>query len=44
MKIKLSITVDHDLVKQAEAHIEEGRFRNKSHILEYALKTFLREK
>jgi len=44
MKVKLSISMDKALVKEAEEVIEEGRFRNKSHIVEYALKSFLREK
>lgn len=43
MKLKLSITVDEHLVQQVEEAVQEGRFRNRSHILEYALKQFLRE-
>ena len=43
MKTKLSISMDKELVKQAEDAIYEGRFRNKSHIVEYALKSFLRK-
>ena len=35
--------MDKALVKQAEEIIEEGRFRNKSHIVEYALKSLLRK-
>lgn len=35
--------MDQTLVKEAEKVIEEGRFRNKSHIVEYALKTFLKK-
>ena len=42
MKEKLSISMDTRLVKSIESIVEEGRFRNKSHIIEYALKTFLR--
>ena len=42
MKIKQSISIDKELVKDIEAIVEEGRFRNKSHIIEYALKSFLR--
>ncbi len=45
MKVKLSVSMDESLVKQAENIIGEGRFRNKSHIIEYALKSFItREK
>ncbi len=43
MKIKLSISMDSELMKLAEAQIKEGSFRNKSHIVEYALKSFLRK-
>jgi Arc/MetJ-type ribon-helix-helix transcriptional regulator len=43
MKVKLSISMDKELVNQAKSIIEEGRFRNKSHIIEYALKSFLKE-
>jgi len=43
MKKKLSISMDDKLVKEAELAINEGRFRNKSHIVEYALKMFLRK-
>ena len=42
MKIKLSISMDEELMKLAEAQIKEGSFRNKSRIVEYALKSFLR--
>ncbi|MBR9693072.1 hypothetical protein GOV07_04035 [Candidatus Woesearchaeota archaeon] len=42
MKEKLSISMDYTLVRDIEGIVDEGRFRNKSHIIEYALKTFLR--
>ena len=41
MKLKLSVSMDKNLVKDIETIIDEGRFRNKSHIIEYALKSFL---
>ena len=41
MKQKLSITVDEKLVQFIEKIVQEGRFRTKSHIMEYALKCFL---
>lgn len=44
MKTKLSISMNKELVEEAEKEIVEGRFRNKSHIVEYALKEFLRKK
>lgn len=43
MKTKLSISMDEKLLKEAEVEINEGRFRNKSHIVEYALKSFLKK-
>jgi Arc/MetJ-type ribon-helix-helix transcriptional regulator len=38
MKEKLSITVEKETIELLEKLIEEGRFRNKSHALEYSLK------
>ncbi|MBI1973053.1 ribbon-helix-helix protein, CopG family [Candidatus Woesearchaeota archaeon] len=42
MKIKLSISMEPEMVKKAEVLVKEGRFRNKSHIIEYALKSYLK--
>jgi Arc/MetJ-type ribon-helix-helix transcriptional regulator len=44
MKTKISVSMDEKLVKQAKNVVDEGRFRNKSHLIEYALKTFLKKK
>lgn len=41
MKQKLSITIDEEKVKSIEKLLEKGRFRNKSHVLEYSLNKFL---
>ena len=43
MKQKLSITIDEAKVRLIERLLEEGRFRNKSHILEYSLNRLLNE-
>lgn len=43
MKLKLSISVDEELIKIIEEKVKEGRFRNKSHVLEYAAKKLLEE-
>lgn len=43
MKQKLSITIDEEKVKLVEKLLKEGRFRNKSHVLEYSLNEFLKE-
>ena len=42
MKQKLSITIDEEKVKDIEIMLQEGIFRNRSHLLEYALIKFLR--
>jgi len=44
MKTKLSVSMDKDLVKEAERIVSKGRFRNKSHIIEYSLKKFIEDK
>ncbi len=41
MKQKLSVTVDEEKVKKIEEILKKGFFRNKSHILEFALAKFL---
>ena len=41
MKQKLSITIDEEKIKIIDGILKEGLFRNKSHILEYALIKFL---
>lgn len=42
MKKKLSIAMETELVDTVEAIVNEGRFRSRSHIIEYALRTYLR--
>ncbi len=42
MKQKLSITIDEEKVRAIEALLQEGKFRNKSHVLEYSLNQFLK--
>jgi Arc/MetJ-type ribon-helix-helix transcriptional regulator len=42
MKQKLSITIDEEKIRILESLLKEGRFRNKSHIVEYSLDKFLR--
>ena len=41
MKQKLSITIEEEKVKEINEILEKGFFRNKSHILEFALIKFL---
>jgi len=43
MKHKLSVTLDEELVLQIMKAKSTGKFRNKSHLVEYAVKKFLDE-
>ena len=43
MKQKISITIDEKNLELVEKVLLDGRFRNKSHILEYPLNKFLKE-
>jgi len=43
MKQKLSITIEEDKIKLLEKILKEGKFRSKSHIMEYSLNKFLQE-
>ncbi|MEK6943546.1 MAG: hypothetical protein AABX00_05775 [Nanoarchaeota archaeon] len=43
MKQKLSITMDNEAVRDIEQSIKSGKFRNKSHFVEYAVKKLLEE-
>ncbi len=40
MKEKLTITVESEVVEQIESRLKDGLFRNKSHVVEYALRRF----
>jgi len=42
MKQKLSITINKETVKDIEAKLADGFFRNKSHLIEYAVRELLR--
>ncbi len=44
MKSKLSVSIDGNLIKVIETLIGTGRFRNKSHVLEYALRKYVEGK
>ena len=41
MKQKLSMTIDEEKVERIEELLKEGKFRSKSHVLEYSLNKFL---
>ena len=41
MKYKLSVTLDEELVQEILRILSTGKFRNKSHVVEYAVKKLL---
>jgi Arc/MetJ-type ribon-helix-helix transcriptional regulator len=43
MKKKLSITVEEDILEQVESALSNRVFRNKSHVVEYALMKLFEE-
>ena len=43
MKLKLSISMDEETVSKLEEAVKDGRFRNKSHIVEYAVNKMLKQ-
>lgn len=43
MKHKISITIDEELVSEIVKALSTGKFRNKSHVVEYAVKKLLEE-
>jgi len=43
MKQKISVTIDEHSVKIIENILNDGRFRNRSHVIEYSLRKFLDE-
>jgi metal-responsive CopG/Arc/MetJ family transcriptional regulator len=44
VKQKICITIDEKTIKLVENLLKEDLFRNRSHIIEYSLNKFLREK
>ncbi|MBI4452885.1 type II toxin-antitoxin system ParD family antitoxin [Candidatus Woesearchaeota archaeon] len=43
MKQKISITLDEETVVEIQNQLRSGRFRNKSHVVEYAVLKLLEE-
>ena len=43
MKQKISISIDEEKIKLLESLLKDGKFRNKSHIIEYSLNKFLQD-
>ena len=44
MKQKLSITIDEEKIEYLDKLLKEGSFRSKSHIIEFVLSKFLKER
>ena len=42
MKQKLSISIDKETIEKLNSYISEGSFRNKSHVVEFALNKFMK--
>lgn len=42
MKIKVSISIEESLYEKVKKKVEDSIFRNKSHLIEHAVKTFLK--
>lgn len=43
MKHKLSVTLDENVVHEILKALSSGKFRNKSHVVEYAVKKLLED-
>lgn len=41
MKAKISVTLDEETVLKVLKKLRDDRFRNKSHVIEYAIEKFL---
>tara|TARA_Y100000310_G_C20694101_1_gene824237 strand:- start:2670 stop:2810 length:141 start_codon:yes stop_codon:yes gene_type:complete len=41
VKNKISITIEKEFIELIENMLEDGRFRNRSHVIEYSLSKFL---
>lgn len=44
MKQKISITVEEEVLKKLKAKVDGRLFRNKSHVIEFALREWLERK
>ena len=44
MKKKISVSIEENAISQLNSLVKEGSFRNKSHVIEYALIKFINEK
>ena len=44
MKKKLSISIEEKTIEGLDIYVSEGYFRNKSHVVEFAINKFMKEK
>lgn len=44
MKKKVSISIEEKTISKIEDILEDGQFRNKSHVIEFAVNKFMQEK
>jgi|WetSurMetagenome_2_1015567.scaffolds.fasta_scaffold1533515_1 Arc/MetJ-type ribon-helix-helix transcriptional regulator len=44
MKKKVSISIEEKTIKELENYVKEGSFRNKSHVVEFAINKFIERK
>lgn len=44
MKYKISICISEETLKMVEGRVDGDRFRNKSHLIEYAIKRFIEDR
>jgi Arc/MetJ-type ribon-helix-helix transcriptional regulator len=43
MKKKLSISIEEETIDKLDDYLNEGTFRNKSHVIEFALNKFMKD-
>jgi len=43
MKKKLSISIEEKTIDKLDDYVDEGTFRNKSHVIEFALNKLIKE-
>jgi len=41
MKKKVSISIEEKTIEELEKYVKEGSFRNKSHLIEFAVNKFM---
>ncbi|NQU78523.1 hypothetical protein HQ545_02015 [Candidatus Woesearchaeota archaeon] len=44
MKKKISISIEENTLTKLDNHLKDDSFRNKSHLIEYAVNRFLEER